>query len=829
MKIKNFFRSTLAMLLVIVMLLSVVACGDKDDTDGTDTSGNNGDNTADTGTYTYNSYLAVSPSNWNMLSYQDTNDTYVMDYIHSSLFNYDFKFDDNGEIVSGEFETEYSAVTKLEDVSAQYAGDTWGIPEGGTGYAYKFTLRDDLKWDDGTAITADDFIYSMQEQLNPLFVHYRADSYYAGSTIIVNAENYVKQGSVVDGEDNGVTGRYTIADLVKGDDGVYAQPNGRAIYFALTEGLDWCGGYSVTDYSAYLDADAFAALCALADEETGRVLVTDESIALVTKLIDTDNWGHEGPENLPYYLVYEFEYPELSWDNVGFFKGDTDYEFVMILAKPLALLKDDGSLSYLAAYNMSSLPLVKKDLYEASKKEPAEGETLWTTNYCSSVATTSSWGPYKLESFQTDKQFVLVRNENWYGYNMEENAGLYQTDIIQYDIVAEWSSAWVMFQAGEIDGIGIDVTIADDYKNSERAYFTPSDFVSSLQLQSDVEALKSRESEGVNKTILAYKDFRKAVSLSLDRADYTSKVTTSSLKGFGLFNSMHYYDVANGGVYRNTDEAKKVLCEVYNVDYTKYDTIDDAVNAITGYDLEAAKALVTSAYNDALAAGDIKENDKVVLTFGTSVINESVQRQFDYLTTALKNLVEGTPLAGRLETEIKEFSDSWANDFRAGSYDVCTGGWNGAAWDPGYFLMAYLSDSYMYSAAWDTENTMMTFTMVGVAEDGGDITETMSLMDWWRCLNGYSGAKYDWSSTGLEENQRLQLIAALEKEVLSVYYTIPVANYFSASLLSYKVDYVTYEYNTFMGYGGVKYMTYNYNDAEWAAVVTEEGGQINYK
>jgi hypothetical protein len=125
---------------------------------------------------------------------------------------------------------------------------------------------------------------------------------------------------------------------------------------------------------------------------------------------------------------------------------------------------------------------------------------------------------------------------------------------------------------------------------------------------------------------------------------------------------------------------------------------------------------------------------------------------------------------------------------------------------------------------------MMTFTMEGVkGEDGEDITDTMSLMDWYDCLNGNSGCRYDFSSNGLPEAQRLQLIAALEKEVLKVYYTVPLQNRFSASLISFKVDYVTYEYNTFMGYGGVKYMTYNFCDVEWNAEVAKQGGTLNYK
>ena len=825
MNIKNVIRSALAMLLAAMMLVSIVAC----QPDG-NTSENLAD-TSDTGedkVYTYNTYTTLSPSNWNELTYQDNNDTQIMSYIGSSFFAYDFKFDENGEIVPGEFVMKYDAATKLEDVSADYVGDKWGVPEGAKGYAYKITLREDLKWDDGTAIKAEDFVYTMQEQLNPDFQNYRADSFYVGGTVIVNAENYAKQGQTTF-VDNSASGKYVVADLTKGEDGVYTQPDGGLIYFALTEGLDWCNGNSVTDYKAYLDAEAFASLEALANED-GRVQVTDETIALVTKLIDTDDWGHEGPENVPFYMVYEYTYAETAWEDVGIFVGDTEYEIVLVLAKALPLLKEDGSLSYQAAYNMSSLPLVHKTKYEANKQEPVEGSTLWTSTYNSDVATTASWGPYKLESFQSGKQYVLVRNENWYGYGLEENANLYQTDRIVCDTIEEWNAAWLKFLAGEIDGIGIDVSVADDYKGSDRAYFTPDDFVASLQLQSNVEQLKARESDGVNKSLLGYTDFRKALSLSINRNDFATKTTTSSLEGFGLFNSMHYYDVENGGVYRNSDDAKQVLCDIYNVDVKDYDgDLDKAVAAITGYDLEAAKALVTKAYNEALEAGDIKEGDKVVLTMGTGAINETVTRRFDYLTNAWTELVKGTPLEGKLETEVKDFADNWAKDFRAGNYDVCMGGWTGAAWDPGYFLLAYLSPSYMYSAAWDTSSVQMTFKMEGVAEDGGDIEETMSLIDWYNCLNGAAGAKYDWSANALENSQRLQLIAALEKEVLKVYYTVPLYNNFSASMLSYKVDYITYEYNTFMGYGGFKYMTYNFDDAAWEAEVAKNNGEINYK
>lgn len=765
--------------------------------------------------YTYHDYLGVAPSNWNELTYQDNNDTNIMSYIGSSFFSYDFKFDANGEIIPGDFEIEYNAATKLEDVTAEYAA-AWGLDPEAKGFAYRITLRDDLRWENGDPIVAGDFVYTMSEQLSPLFMNYRADSFYAGATVIVNAQNYLKQGQYREMLDNGDERVFELADLVKGDDGVYTRPDGGDIYFPLTEGIAYLSGYSVAAYAGagYLDAESFAKLEELADDD-GNVAVTDESIALWATLICTPAWGMEDESYIPNYLLApEFTFPAMDFSEVGLF-AESDTELVLVLKQALPLLKEDGSLSYQAAYNMSSLPLVHRETYEACKEAPVEGSSLWTSTYNSSVETTMSWGAYKLTTFQGGKQYTLERNPEWHGYRMDNSKGTYVADKIVVDIIQEWNTAWMMFLSGELEGIGIDVSVAADYKGSSRAFFTPDDFVGSVQLQSDKEALKEREEEGVNKTLLTYPDFRKALSLAINRAEYAKTCTTASLAGLGLFTSIHYYDVENGGAYRNTDEAKKVLCEVYAVDWTKYPTLDDAVDAITGYNVTEAKALVTKAYNEALAAGDIKETDKVVLTFGSSLINEAVQRNTDFIGKSWQEMVVGTPLEGRLEYELEDFGTTWADSFRSGAYDVCQGGWTGAAWDPGYFLLAYLSPDYMYSAAWDTSSHMMTFTMVGVAEDGGDITETMSLMDWYECLNG--AGKYDWSANALPQSLRLQLIARLEQEVLAQYYTVPITYSFGASLISYKVDYITYEYNTFMGYGGFKYMTFNYTDEEWEA------------
>jgi hypothetical protein len=135
----------------------------------------------------------------------------------------------------------------------------------------------------------------------------------------------------------------------------------------------------------------------------------------------------------------------------------------------------------------------------------------------------------------------------------------------------------------------------------------------------------------------------------------------------------------------------------------------------------------------------------------------------------------------------------------------------------------------MYSKAWPTDQVMLEFTMPGVGEAGADVTDTLSLIDWYNCLNGATGAKYNWGQGAIPESKRLLLIAALEKEVLKVYYSVPLYNEFTASLISYKVEYITYTYNTFMGYGGIRYMTYNHTNTSWQKVIDDYNGEIDYK
>lgn len=811
---KNVMKKTLAGSLVATSALVLTACG--------------GSSVAYPDGYTYNTYTMLSPSNWNQLTYQDNNDTQIMNYLGSDFFEYDFKFDENGNIVEGEFEVEFGAAINLTDVTTTYKTE-WNL-EHDKHRAFEITLRDDLTWQDGTPIKAEDFIYSMEQQLDPKFLHYRADSYYTGTSAIVGAGDFAKGGLI----EYIFPDAFVETDIVKNSTtGIYSFKDGKDAKIALDQKLASTSTKYTLDFLVdyFLEddyADLMDPLWDLADPR-GYVNVTDDSMELVKDVVDallvaqagayisswTDAIAKEGVTN----EVLDFE------DTVGLFTTDT-YKMVVIFANQLDLL-DGDELTYKAAYNMANLPLVKKDLYETTKKAPVTGSSVWTTNYNSSKATTASWGPYYLESFQAGKQYVLERNNNWYGYGVESNDGFYQTDRIVCETVKDWNTAWMMFQAGKVDSIGIDVSISSEYKTSERAYFTPSSFIQSMQVQSNETAIKkySADTKGVSTVILLEEEFREALSLSINRQDYTSKLTTSSKAGFGLFNSVHYIDVANGVTYRSTDAAMQTLCDVYGVDPSEYDSLEEATNNITGYNVTEAKRLFQIAYDNAIASGLMTSTDVVDMRIVAGGITESTTRQMEYLQEAVNTATKGTSLEGKINFSETDSGSTWADDFRDGAGELTLGGWSGAAWDPGYFLLAYIDEDYMYSLGWDTSSHMMTLTLPEGSYAGAGATHTMSLTDWYDCLNGAKDADYNWNASSVSQDVRVEIIAAMEKEILTQYYTIPMLNSFSATLLSYKVEYITYDYNTFMAYGGMKYMTYNFNNGDWA----EKGSNIDYR
>lgn len=807
----------IAMVLVVVLCASVLTACKKD-------NGNDDENVTKPGTgwedpkmYTMREYTSQMPSQWCTILSSDNVNNEMESYFTSAFYEFNYKFDANGKIVPGAYTVEYSAATKLEDVTKKYAGQYGLAADAEKGQAFAMTLRNDLKWDDGTPIKATDFVYSMSQQLSPKYLFATASNYYSGNYVIHNAQNYVKQGQKGMFPAYSVMKEYNVADDAKL---IYSTTNSRVAEKGFTP--------EVIVAAFGIEGMTVEKINAL----NGKSLADIKKDAALNETWEAllGAWKTDPNEELDFFET-EYEYPAMDFSEVGYFVGDNEYELVMVIDGTLNPLDAEGNLTYEAGYYFSGWPLVKKDLWERCEDQ---SKTPYANSYCTTQEKSASWGPYKLTNYQDQKTYTVSRNDKWFGYGLPQYANQYQTDAIVTEKIEEWDTAWLAFQKGNLDGIGMDVKIAADYRTSKRAYFTPETYTFDLNIQSNATSKTDKR----NNLLLNYADFRKAISLSLDRDDYCAKNNPSSQAALGLLNSMYYNDVENGKVYRDSIQAKEAILNAYGatknadgswkVGETTYTDIEDALDATTGYNLTLARQLVENAVAQAKMDGKYSDGDEIILTYGIETQTANTDRVKNWFQAAFDNMTKGTSIEGKVKIEYFMFSSAtWSKQFEDGEYDLCFSAWGNAPFNPAYLLCeTQISEDNRYAKKWDPKTVSVTVKATPDA-DHKDGIYTYNLEQWRLILQGKDGCPVNFKNFPMED--QLTALGAVETAILKEYYSIPVFSRYSASLMGYKVDYVSYEYNTFMGYGGIRYMTFNYDDTAWAEFVASNNNILNYK
>ena len=199
----------------------------------------------------------------------------------------------------------------------------------------------------------------------------------------------------------------------------------------------------------------------------------------------------------------------------------------------------------------------------------------------------------------------------------------------------------------------------------------------------------------------------------------------------------------------------------------------------------------------------------------------------DYLNEKMAEVTEGTPFEGKVVfTKSAPYGNDWSDKIKAGLSDTVLAGWSGSVLDPFGLTDLYVNPSYQYDAAWFNASTVN----MTLAIDGTDVT--MNLKQWSDALNGTTvsvdGVEYNFGDGMADVDTRLNILAAIETQVLGTYNYIPMLQDAGAELLTQKAYYVIEEYNPIMGRGGIQYLRYNYDDAAWADYVAENGGELQY-
>ena len=848
--IKRVLSLSLALLMVLGLF---AACGDNNNVETTTTEPT-GDNDPGVVMYTpkkaeYNTTTSVMPSNWNEFTYADNNDTQIMNYIVSSFFEYDYKFEDDKKfnedgsinkegLVPGAYTTNYSAATKLEDITSSVDAK-WGYTDeqkAEGGYAWKITLRDDLKWDDGTPITAADFEYSMQQLLDPAFMNFRANTYY-DTLMIKNSKVYFFQNTEGTYETIGSQGYASVQEAIDAGETLYANAWNMwgAAGYLDAEGNECPEWVAMDDETVYSSADG-------SDSVSGKMLFTDYGAYL------EPGTGYDAG------IYVENTVRDVKWEDVGIYAVEGENAIVLCLDKPYSFLKEDGSLSVWAPYYFSSLPLVHKAKYEASKIAPADGATLWTSNYNSSLETTASWGPYKLAEFEAGSHYKLVKNENWYGWNLEAYKNQYNITAINCRKVEEFSTKWMGFLNGSYDDASLQTENVADYLDSKYVYFTStSTGTFGMQLYSNLATLKESEN---NNGILAIQEFRHAFNLALNRSDIVEKIWPgSAVPCFGLLNVAYYYDIENspeledGGQYRNATIAKEGILRAYGFtqgadgNWSSGDltglTTDDAYEALTGYNPVYAKQQMQKAIDILLANPEEYGYDaskNITLVYGSSSDTDKQRFRASYLQDVLDDLTKGTQLEDKIDVVFDASAGAqWAEAFRSGATQIGFGyGFSGNAFNPFDIIGAFVNpdDDLNYHMYWDTSAIDMTLTMPAGDYEGAGEEITMTVQNWYYCLNGLAETEkqvktYNWGEGFAPVEARLMILSALEELTIKESRSVMLIADGGGSFLGAKFSYFSEDEHTFMGFGGMRYMEVNYTDAEWTDFVAQNNNDLS--
>ena len=786
--------------------------------------------------YTYNTYLSSFPTMWNPHDYETSTEGEILGYIELGFYTFDFNEDRTGFAVVPEMATSMPI-----DVTADYVGEEWGIDEDETARAWKIVLRNDLRWQDGTPITANDFYESAKRLLDPKALNHRADSLYSGDLVIVGAKDYFYGGRTVTVSAASEYKAYSedldsvlVFNLGPGDVECYVRTWAG---FPASYDVEKTANWLVANYGSYMDGPEFTgAMAAKMEGKTIAEIKADPELAAAWK----SACGFANALSAAGPLVWcttTMTCPETEWSTVGI-RVLSDTEIVLILEDAL----DGFYLNYSLTGNLG---LVHIPTYDACANVDENG--LYSNSYCTTVENTMSYGPYKLTGFQLDKQIVLERNNQWYGYSDPAREGQYMTTRIVYDWINNPETAMEMFLQGKLDGKGLDSDNIAEYTGSDRIYYTDGASTWFVALNPDESFFSEWEEKnpGYDKSIMTMKEFRMALSFSLDRQNFINTLDPMGSIAYGLFNNMICSNPDLGVMYREEEAAKDVILDFWGIPQDAigegkyFADKDSAIESITGYDLEGAKNLFNQAYDKAVELGIYDGKETIQINIGTpNNTSKFYTRGYTFLVNCWTEAVKGTKLEGKLEfVNDSTLGDAFGDALRANTVDMLFGvGWKGAQLNPYGLIGAYTEDDYRYDKSWNTSAVMMDFTIA----DG--TTLRASVLDWTYAISGdtiearviVNGeetdevVEYSCGNADNKPEERILLLAALEGIVLANYDMIPTHNEASASLLGYQVEYGNQEYVYGVGRGGLQYMTYNYTDDEWVDYVASQGGILVY-
>ena len=394
---------------------------------------------------------------------------------------------------------------------------------------------------------------------------------------------------------------------------------------------------------------------------------------------------------------------EAAWKNVGIKSGK------------------DGDKAYLEfEFNTPCTPFYAMYYLSSSLYAPIPAEFLtaiggiknwgsFTQGNLTPVDTTLSTGPFVVESWETDKEFIF-KNNTTLNPAVKGGKERFEVDGITYAILSGAKNdpllAWNEYKTGKIDTVAIPKDKLKSEKNTADTQITKGKAVTKLNVNTCTQeewdylfgengtvAQTPKSEQYKVEPAMSNDDFLRGINFALNREEYaTNHGVTPTID---YFSDNYLIDPEAGISYNETQTHKDVLESVYGDTVKTY-----------GYNIDKAIESFHIAAETLLASGAYKEGDEIKIEIwwqAENQINLNGAEIKKYLEDAF-NREEVCDNKLKLVVENKAvtlWSDVYHKKMMVGQFDIGFGGISGNTLNPLNFMDVLKSDnSSGYTLNW---------------------------------------------------------------------------------------------------------------------------------
>lgn len=610
------------------------------------------------------------------------------------------------------------------------------------------------------------------------------------------------------------------------------------------------------DIFAFDDQEVYARGSAEAfNEETAVRYKTQDLKADISKVIaryarKTDtSWNWKCPLFVHVYNDYTQTWgdEEGATSGVGLVKVNP-YKIKLFLAKPMTALD--------LKFSLSGNWLVRTDIYDRYMINTGDKKFTKYATPDEGVKSYMSYGPYRLATYESGKEFRIVKNEKWYGYKASDTAhkGQFQMDEIYTRIIQDHDVAVNEFVAGKLDDIDLTRKDMKRLGTSSRLTRTYESYTQKISLNSKRSKLLSRQNgvAKMNKTVLANHDFRKGLSLALDRKNFAAEATAGYEGYTYLLNTLYLTDVEGNEQYRSTTQGKGVYNAVYSqlggnpfaADYTPTALGEKQL----GYNLDMATYYVYKGLRDELESSDeghlpkgsdtkidiefrvyndesdaTKEMHQFIVKAWSKVVGLAVEKLKQADTFYKKDNAVVLTSSQDISINIRLVKDEdYYTSASNGEYDMIFSTWGGASINPRGLMEVYCKKDFTQTCEFGFKGIQDTVKIEIDADGNGTISdsENKSFDAWYSELMDITETDERGTPEYNAKHQRiLNIMAGLEAGIINRFEAIPIFARASSSINSFKIENGVDEYINLIGYGGIRHLKFNYTNGEWEEFV----------